>query len=162
MCVCLCSKMCHTLIHNVCYSLIHNARHSLIHNVRHSLIHNACHPLIHNVCHSLIRNVCHSLIHNVCHPDMTSTPDLTFRMTYLCDQLYKEEYLQRKERRKSLRNRHQILTGVPPWLNPPPGHFPPLAPPPYAGGIIGGDYDLNPEFASGELSSCSHHHLTGG
>ena len=75
----------------------------------------------------------------------------------VCEQLYKEEYQLRKERRKSLRHRHQMLTGIPPWLNPPLGHFPALGPAPYTSPIIGGDYDLNPEFASGEFTFCPHH-----
>lgn len=62
--------------------------------------------------------------------------------------LYKEEWLLRRERRKAARLRQQMVTGIPPWLNPRPGHFPPLGSPPFPGGIIGGDYDFNPEFTS--------------
>lgn len=62
--------------------------------------------------------------------------------------MYKEDYLRRRERRKAAKIRHPVLSGIPPWLNPRPGHFPPLALPSYTG-IIGGDYDVNPEFSSG-------------
>ncbi|KAK7486737.1 hypothetical protein BaRGS_00022021 [Batillaria attramentaria] len=62
--------------------------------------------------------------------------------------LYKEEWRMNRERRRAQRLRYQVITGVPPWLNPRPGHFPPLAPPPFPSGIVGGDYDLNPEFSS--------------
>lgn len=63
-------------------------------------------------------------------------------------EIYKEEWVARREQRKASRLRHQVLTGIPPWLNPRPGHFPPLGPPPFPGGIVGGDYDLNPDFSS--------------
>lgn len=63
--------------------------------------------------------------------------------------LYKEEFVRRREHRRAARHR-PVLTGIPPWLNPPPGHFNPWLPPamPFGGGIIGGDYDINPEFAT--------------
>ncbi|XP_076469391.1 F-box only protein 7-like [Babylonia areolata] len=64
-------------------------------------------------------------------------------------QLYKDAYQWRKERRRLSRHRQQqMMMHIPPWLNPPPSHFSPLVPPPFTGGILGGDYDLNPEFAS--------------
>ncbi|KAL8603337.1 hypothetical protein ACOMHN_039700 [Nucella lapillus] len=75
-------------------------------------------------------------------------------------QLYKEAHQLRKERRRWSRHRQQMLMSVPPWLHPPHGHFSSYPPPPgFQGGIVGGDYDLNPEFASSIPSPLGGHPL---
>lgn len=58
-------------------------------------------------------------------------------------ELYKKEYKQRKERRKML---SQMTMVVPPGFFPPTHRPLPIPQGPYYPGILGGDYDLNPNF----------------
>ncbi|XP_046380401.2 F-box only protein 7-like [Haliotis rufescens] len=59
-------------------------------------------------------------------------------------ELYKAQYRSRKEARKAMREM-TIITPGQVWMQQRPHHpFAPMAP--YNGGIVGGDYDLNPPF----------------